>query len=98
MNSDSMLCVDMELTANNNRDGVLLEVGAGHHDAREDPLVFECSLFNVQVELFIDADPLGITICSLNGGLGFVCLFDQQIPCSTIIFLLQRETTEREQR
>lgn len=93
-----MLCVSVELTANRDSDGVLHQVGAGHHHAGEGLLVAERGLSDEQVVLVVDADPLGVIVGGLNGGLVALGLFDQQISRSAVGFLLKCDGSEEKEK
>lgn len=73
-----------------NQDGhrVLHQVVLRHHHAGEGLLVLQGGSRDEQAELVINADPLGVIVCGLNGGLLAAGLFDQQITGRAVGFFL----------
>lgn len=82
--------VQYELTVNHHSHRKLLQIGVRHHHTGEGPLVFQRGQGDEQVGLLVGADPSGVIVSGLNCGLVNADLFDQQIPRSAVIFLLQK--------
>jgi len=80
-----------ELTVDLHGNGVLPQVGGGHHHAGEDPLVLQGPPADQEAEVGRDGHPVGVVTARLHRGLRLVGLLQQQVPRGPIFTLLERE-------